>query len=271
VADKNVSISITVANVTNLYRWSLRLEWSPTLLDALTVAEGSFLKGSGNTIFGTPEIDQASGSLIINCTLIDEPLGGVNGSGTLATITFRIETRGFTSLDLYATKLYKRMLDGSMEFIPHIPRNGYFSNTVRDVAITSVEASKYSVKRGESVNITVIAKNKGETTEDFHVTVYYDSNSIGTSSVSNLTSGGLKALTFTWDTWSASPGEYTIKAEASILAGEAETADNTLTAPTKVTVTGEQSGNPIILWVGVVAAILVIGVALVFFFRRTKR
>jgi len=269
VAGKDVDISISVVNVKSLYNWSLGLRWMDTsLLDALTAYEGSFLKDKGTTRFGSADINQTSGRLHTNCTLTGEPLAGVDGNGTLTTITFRIEAKGFTNLELFDLKLFKR----SGEFIPAIPKNGYFSNVIRDLAITSVEASKYSVKRGEPVNITVITKNEGEITEEYHVTVSYDGKDIGSSSIKNATSGGLKAATIEWDTWGASPGEYTIKAEVDILTGEADTADNTGTAPSKVTIIGGESGVPTVVLIGAVVAIGAVGGgASVFFLRRAKR
>jgi len=99
---------------------------------------------------------------------------------------------------------------------------------VHDVAIFSVTPNATEVIQGSTVNITVVAYTKGTETENFTVTSYYDANVIGTKNVTNLASGSQITLNFTWDTTSASLGNYTIKAEASIVPNETDTADNTL-------------------------------------------
>ena len=97
-----------------------------------------------------------------------------------------------------------------------------------DVAVTSVTASPTTITVGESVAITVVVENKGTEAETFDVAAYYDDTVIGTQTVTSLAPGASETLTFTWDTAEAGPGTYTIKAEASILAGETDLANNIL-------------------------------------------
>jgi hypothetical protein len=97
------TINIKISEVTDLYGWELKLKWNPMLLDALDVTEGNFLKNEGNTYF-IKQINNTNGYLLAACTLIgDRP--GVNGSGTLASVSFHTETEGTSALDLYDTKL----------------------------------------------------------------------------------------------------------------------------------------------------------------------
>ncbi len=111
-----------------------------------------------------------------------------------------------------------------------------------DIAVISVTPFPTSVELGELVNITVVVENQGDETETFNVTVYYDTTTIGTQNVLGLAASANTSLTFTWDTgdvWidtlvGAVP--YKIKAVASTVLGETDTADNTLVSPNRVRV-----------------------------------
>jgi len=82
---------------------------------------------------------------------------------------------------------------------------------------------------GETVSINVTVRNNGSAKETFNITVHYDDDIIGTQSVTELASGASELLTFSWDTSNVEAGTYTIKAVATILTGETNTADNILT------------------------------------------
>jgi len=99
---------------------------------------------------------------------------------------------------------------------------------VHDVAVTSVTPSATEVTAGEVVTITVVVENQGTETETFDVTSYYGSVAIGTQPVTELAADTSETLTFSWDT-TGLEGTYTIKAEASVVPDETDTADNTLT------------------------------------------
>jgi len=100
-----------------------------------------------------------------------------------------------------------------------------------DVAVFDVLPLVTEAYAGQFVNITVIVGNKQTTAETFKVTVYYDNSPIGTQKVVNLGPRENITLVFVWDTIDVTPGNYTIKAEASTLPGEKETEDNTMTSP----------------------------------------
>ncbi|MGH9787017.1 MAG: CARDB domain-containing protein, partial [Terriglobia bacterium] len=79
--------------------------------------------------------------------------------------------------------------------------------TVHDVAVTSISAPS-PVFQGDTVNISVTAKNEGSFSESFNVTVT-DTGGTTAGTVSppqpvNLGSGASQVLTFTWNTTNAS-------------------------------------------------------------------
>jgi len=101
---------------------------------------------------------------------------------------------------------------------------------IHNVAILSVSPSATEVQAGRQINVTVVIKNKGTTTETFNVTVYFNDTKIGTQSVVNLASGEETTLTFTWNTAGLTQGAiYTIRAETSQIQGDTDTTDNNLT------------------------------------------
>jgi hypothetical protein len=59
------------------------------------------------------------------------------------------------------------------------------------------------------------------------VTAYYDDEPIETKTNIALDGGMNTTLTFTWETAAVAAGTYTLKAQASVLPGESDTADNT--------------------------------------------
>jgi len=256
-------INISIVNIRDLYGWSLYLKWNPVLLNVTDAAEGPFLKAGGTTVFRSPEINQEAGYLYVNCTLTDQ--GGVSGNGTLVTITFMIETLGSTTLDIYNTTL----IDSNLATMPHVAERGYFNNLIHNVAITSVEASSAEVKAGESVSVTVVAKNKGAVPETFDVKAWANYTLIGMETLSNLAPGANETLTFNWDTKDVAEGLYTIKAEATIVPEEIDTTDNEYVDGTiKVTQLGQTW--PITLIAVALAVVVFIGIV-VFFYTRRRR
>jgi hypothetical protein len=98
--------------------------------------------------------------------------------------------------------------------------------------VAVIEVTPYPTRVGweqnETVDITVVVENQGTETENFSVTVSYDSTIIETQNVTNLDSGTNMILNFAWDTFDIAVGTYSINATASIVPDETVTADNTV-------------------------------------------
>jgi len=69
--------------------------------------------------------------------------------------------------------------------------------------------------------------NQGDITETFNMTLYANTTAINQTEIT-LTSGASTTITLTWNTTGFAMGNYTIKAYAEPVQGEAETEDNTL-------------------------------------------
>ena len=97
---------------------------------------------------------------------------------------------------------------------------------IYDVAVVNVTTSTSEINVGETMNITVVIQNNGNFTETFNVTAYANTTLIQTQIVSNLAPDAQTTLMFEWDTTGVALGNYTIKAEASIVPEETHAADN---------------------------------------------
>jgi len=121
-----------------------------------------------------------------------------------------------------------------------------------DVSITSATPSTTEAYSGQIINITVVAKNEGSF-GTFDVSTYYDLTLIGTQTVTDLPQDEEKTLTFSWNTTDVPGGYYTISANATIVPGETDVADNnfidgtvTVTSPVRIeeVVPCNQTGYP---------------------------
>ncbi len=90
----NYTVCICVKNVVGLYAWSIGMWWNPNALECVKFEEGPFLKSGGDTLLVSGTINNTAGKIYppYGCTSITA--AGVDGSGTLANLTFRAKTSG---------------------------------------------------------------------------------------------------------------------------------------------------------------------------------
>lgn len=93
------TVNVSIADVTNLYGYSLKLYYNSTLLNGTQVTEGPFLKSGGQTFFDvenfTDNYNSTDGVVFVVClslTGINAP--GVNGAGVLISVQFKSLTLG---------------------------------------------------------------------------------------------------------------------------------------------------------------------------------
>jgi hypothetical protein len=223
-------INVTISNVIDLYGWQFKIAYRNNALNASSISEGSFLKKDGaSTFFLIVEFNDNYNAThgIINAACARMAAeAGVNGTGVLASVTFKVKAAFTTALHLYETKL----IDSADPFgnpIPHTTEDGEVYVGLHDVAVIGVTASANRVYKGEPVQINVTVRNNGEYAETFNVSAYYDANIIGTRTVNSLASLSTVTLSFTWDTSYATPDmTYTIKAQATNVPGETNLTNN---------------------------------------------
>jgi len=112
-----------------------------------------------------------------------------------------------------------------------------------NIVVTSVTSHETVVGQGFTLPINTTVQNHGSVTETFNVTVYGNTTTIASQTVT-LTSGNSTTVTFTWNTTSFAYGNYTLSAVADTVPGESYTADNTyINGTVFVTIGGDVDGD----------------------------
>jgi hypothetical protein len=226
---QNFTVSIDISDVTDLYGWDFRLSWNAPLLEVVKIVEGSLLKTGGMTYFSY-DLNGTQGYIVAYATLLGL-LPGVSGNGTLASVTFTVESFGGCPLDLVNATL----VNSSEQSIPCQLLDGYGSFLYEhNIAVARVGTSPNVGFPGDIITVNVTTQNQGRFAETFNVTACADSAVIGKQLIS-LGAGISTELTFAWDTWGKAKGDYVILASASVVPNEVDTADNNKTADSPVT------------------------------------
>lgn len=95
------AVDIDVQSVTNLYGFSLTLNYNTSYLDAVDILPGSFLP---SPIIDSKTIDDATGTITFSVHSGTQP--ATSGDGTLATIIFHCTGAGASPLTLASISLY---------------------------------------------------------------------------------------------------------------------------------------------------------------------
>ena len=88
---------------------------------------------------------------------------------------------------------------------------------LHDIAVLCVIPSSPLLPIGKLLEVNVTVKNEGAYNESFTVTLYYNSNIIGSEYVENLEPDTEQVLTFYWNSSNVTEGKYAISAYAEIL------------------------------------------------------
>ena len=155
--------------------------------------------------------------------------------GASKTVAFEWNTTGVPSGD-YVISAYASPVPGETNITDNTKAADSLvtvSSLGHDVAAEELVISKTVVGRGYSMLINVTAKNFGNFTETFNVTVYADIGktiigdevTVGVQDVT-LTIGSSAKIIFLWNTTGTAKGNYTISAEAATVLGEKDTNNN---------------------------------------------
>ena len=101
---QNFTINIEVSDVYDLYGWSFKLTWDSTILEAVNITEGPFLKSGGETFF-IPRINVTEGYLTADCTLLGNESTTIR-NGVLATVQFHVKEGG-SALLVFMTRFWQ--------------------------------------------------------------------------------------------------------------------------------------------------------------------
>ena len=94
------TLDIRAENITDLAGWQFDIAFDSTILEAVNVSEGDFLKiDGGSTFFQGGSIDNAAGKITgLNAARLSS--GGVSGTGVLLQVRFKAKAAGETELAL---------------------------------------------------------------------------------------------------------------------------------------------------------------------------
>jgi Cohesin domain/PEP-CTERM motif len=93
-----VLVDVNISGAVDLYAYQFSLLFNPAVLQATTSAEGSFLGTGGTTFFVAGTVDNTLGAVNFTLGTLLGLLPGVNGSGTLATLSFNAAALGSSTL-----------------------------------------------------------------------------------------------------------------------------------------------------------------------------
>ena len=95
-----VTVDVGIANVSDLYAYQFDLTFNPSVLQAVSSSEGSFLAGGGSTFFINGSNDNVGGTVSATADTLLSAVNGVNGSGELAVFTFDAIGNGSSALSI---------------------------------------------------------------------------------------------------------------------------------------------------------------------------
>ena len=213
------TINVTIANVTGMKACEFNLTYDSSVITFITIG---FLRLNGQYPWLAIQSDDVTGFLWANLTYLNAVT--VIDPTALVMITFHLKNLGSTPLNLNDTK----MMDPQGSLIPHDTYNGFFSAVIRDVAVTRITLSATGAYAGWPVNVTVDVENNGNVSETFNLTAFFDNNTIGVITVTDLVPNEQRGIVFAWDTTGVLEGNYTISAYATPVPYETHVSDNTL-------------------------------------------
>ena len=130
-----ITVKVDIVNAYMVYGYQFYMNWSIPILNVTSITQGPFLSKNGfySTSFVQKKFN-TEGYLLVACTQSTGDFSTAqSGNGTLATITFLVETTGTTTLHLYSTIL--RDFYGT--HYDHTTDDGYFSNEIHEVNVDS--------------------------------------------------------------------------------------------------------------------------------------
>jgi len=82
----------------DLYAFQFDLIFNPSVLEAVSVTEGSFLRHQGPTVFVPGTISNSAGRISLTAGSLIGPIAGASGDGPLAGITFTALANGTSNI-----------------------------------------------------------------------------------------------------------------------------------------------------------------------------
>lgn len=148
------TINVNVTDIIDLHSWQVHMDWTPGLIDALTVTYGDFIQK--DKFSAPPYINNTEGVCVFGQITLG--LEGTDGSGWLATVEFEVKGIGETNINIDDPEL-TYLLDSTWpdsQPILFTPLNGYFSNqeAAGDFSL-SASPNTLTIQQGSSGTSTI--------------------------------------------------------------------------------------------------------------------
>jgi general secretion pathway protein D len=118
--DQIFTLPVSIADVSDLYAFQFDLAFDPSILQLLSISEGSFLPSAGSTIFIPGDIDNIGGTATSNADTLVGDIPGASGDGDLVDFTFLAIDTGTSAVTLSNGLLF----DSSFNDIPFTTVDG---------------------------------------------------------------------------------------------------------------------------------------------------
>lgn len=246
------TVGIAVTNFHDLAGYQYKLYWNKTVLNVVSVRDyvpftpGMFVTAVNST---SNNYNATHGlSFFMVACLAPDPTVDIEAA-TIRDVTFQIKTMlpPTNGSFVHSTIALENTIfgDSNADPIPHETHNGefYYRNDIdrliHDVAVTEVISQQQAVYAGETMNVTISARNLGNALENVSVYAFADANTtiIGDEIVignSNqiLADYNVVAFAFAWNTSGLQQGNYTLTGKAMPVPGETNLDDNVKTGDT---------------------------------------
>lgn len=146
---QTLTISIQISNVQNLYGLDVALNWNPSMLSLLTNQSFVGLETYSNGVLYSPTFfvedsaTQQTGEYHLVVTS-ENPASSFNGSGTIATLTFKVTSAGQSSLTVLSTLADRPAPDENSEPITHNDVSGTVDATSSSTTSSPTSSSTSS-------------------------------------------------------------------------------------------------------------------------------
>lgn len=158
------SVRINISDVTQMVLWQINLTYNPSVLEAVGVGEGPFLKSVTPPPPQPPPgtnfvVSYGPNSVQAVCVLKSYNYGGANGTGVLATFHFKAIAEGNSILDISAPATYLMTWDGiTLRDIPCDKSNSFFQYLIGDANndgdVNSADLVTFNLAYGSTPNST---------------------------------------------------------------------------------------------------------------------
>jgi len=252
-------LNVSIDDVERLYQYSLTLTFDPNVLTCVGIL---FADPMNETHYiPTFNVNNTVGTISVNVTYYQPavPLTTYEPV-TLFSLMFRVKGLGRTPIEIRNASL----IDDEGLPIVFETFDGFFASIRRDIAIVNLNVSPGEVYVGQTININVTVKNKGDIQETFNLCIYGNISGnnklIINQTVTDLASNEERLIVVTWNTTDYTCGNYTIWAVAGPVPYETNLDDNTFWGGSvMLKLLGDIDGNGVVNMTDVVLVVQAFG------------